>query len=271
MEIKIVNLGDVHIRPLKGHEPTKEVFNNLFEKIKTIKPNRIVITGDIAHSKINVSNEYFLLLGEFLTALADLTDLLIIIAGNHDTIVSSDRVDSITPVVKLLNNPKIKYYKESGCYQDELDSNLVYCVWSVFEDQKTPDIEAWKFLNDPEWKKQYIGLYHGVISGCNLANDFTLTNGIETEEFVECDVVFASDIHQYQEFKQVNNADNEISIVYTSSTMQQSFGESVDNHGFVLWSFMHDKWSHVYVDIENPYNYFTVELEGFNSLNLDVE
>ncbi|MTV64645.1 hypothetical protein GM539_15055, partial [Streptococcus pneumoniae] len=69
---------------------------------------RIVITGDIAHQKINISNEQLMLTSWLLNKLTEFGKV-VIIPGNHDFLENNtERLDSITPVVELLNNQWIK-------------------------------------------------------------------------------------------------------------------------------------------------------------------
>lgn len=255
---KIIHIGDLHIRPYKRHNEYCEVFNKFYKEIDLIKPERIIIAGDICHSKINTSNEMYLLLGEFLTECSKRSKI-IMISGNHDTILGSDRVDSITPVVEMLNNKNIKYYKNSGCYLDEDDENIVYCVWSCLEEQKDPEIKKWKEINDVSNEKTYIGIYHGVVWGSKTSTQFEFDSGMNTIAFDDCDIVCLADIHLYQTFR--NNE-----IVYSSSMIQQSYGETPENHGFILWERNKNKFTHKMVELKNNYGYYTLELNGFDTL-----
>ena len=65
---------------------------------------RIVITGDLVHNKINISNEQLILTSWFLNELTNY-GRVIIIPGNHDFLENNtQRLDSISPIVDLLKN-----------------------------------------------------------------------------------------------------------------------------------------------------------------------
>jgi predicted MPP superfamily phosphohydrolase len=65
---------------------------------------------------------------------------VVLIAGNHDLLENNkDRMDSLTPMVQFLPDKEINYFKESKCY---LDNNIVWCVYSIFEENAKPDIEC---------------------------------------------------------------------------------------------------------------------------------
>jgi DNA repair exonuclease SbcCD nuclease subunit len=97
------------------HDLYKAQFDKLIEEVKQHSIQwtadgirwdeiRIVIAGDIAHQKINISNEQLLLTSWFLNQLSGYGKV-VIIPGNHDFLENNhERLDSITPVVELLNN-----------------------------------------------------------------------------------------------------------------------------------------------------------------------
>ena len=59
-------------------------------------------------------------------------------------------MDSITPVVQLLDDPTIVYYKDSGDYIDE---NIQWVVYSLYQHNSRPE-----FTKDET--KLTIGLFH---------------------------------------------------------------------------------------------------------------
>ena len=73
---KIVHITDLHIKTIQQHENYTKYFDVFIDEISEKLDNynhseiRIVITGDIAHHKINISNEQILLTSEFLTNLS---------------------------------------------------------------------------------------------------------------------------------------------------------------------------------------------------------
>jgi DNA repair exonuclease SbcCD nuclease subunit len=136
---KIIHIADLHIRTIQMHDLYKEQFEKLLNEINELQIEwnqegitsdniRIVIAGDIAHQKINISNEQLMLTSWFLKELSYLGNV-VIIPGNHDFLENNtQRLDSISPVVDLLDNKNIQYYKDSGVYSDD---NINWVVYSL--------------------------------------------------------------------------------------------------------------------------------------------
>ena len=79
--IKIAHFADTHIRNLKFHDEYRYVFNQIYKKLLRQKPDYIVHCGDLAHTKTQLSPEYFALASEFLKNLADIAPTYVIL-GN---------------------------------------------------------------------------------------------------------------------------------------------------------------------------------------------
>ena len=74
---KIIHIADLHIRTIQMHDLYKEQFEKLLSELRVHHWNwveegltwdniRIVVAGDIAHQKINISNEQLILTSWFL-------------------------------------------------------------------------------------------------------------------------------------------------------------------------------------------------------------
>ena len=198
---KIIHLADVHIRNYRLHDEYKDVFKTLIKDIKKLISGyeknevRIVIAGDLVHQKIVISNEQLVLGTLFLKRLEEIAPV-IIIAGNHDLLENNkDRMDSITPMVNFLPNTDINYFKESKCY---LDENIVWCVYSIFEGNKRPNIEEARveFGDD----KTYIGLFHAPIINAKSDLGYEFDHGSELKIFEGLDMAMLGDIHKRQTF-----------------------------------------------------------------------
>ncbi len=261
----IIHTADIHIRTFRLHDDYKAVFKTLISQLTNLVKGykkeeiRIVVAGDLVHNKITISNEQ-LILGVWLLKKLEEIAPVIMIAGNHDTVVTNkDRMDSLTPMVKFLPDSNINYFKESKCY---LDDNIVWCVYSVFEDNKRPDIEAAKLEFGAD--KKYIGLFHGPLIGAKTDIGYTIDHGVELEQFEGLDAVMCGDIHQHQKLMFGN-----IPIIMPSSLLQQNFGESVSNHGFVLWN-MEDV-SHTFHEVENKSPFYQFKITSLDDLDNDKE
>lgn len=194
---KIIHLADIHLRTFRMHEEYMSVFKNLMSDLTDLLSEykkeeiRIVIAGDLVHQKIVISNEQLMLGTWFLRNLEEIAPV-IMIAGNHDLLENNkDRIDSISPMVQFLFDKNVNYFKESKCY---LDDNIVWCVYSIFEDNSRPDIEAAReqFGND----KTYIGLFHGPLIGSTTDIGYEIEHGYNLDIFEGCDMVMCGDIHK---------------------------------------------------------------------------
>jgi len=262
---KIIHLGDVHIRTYKLHDEYKEVFKTLFSDISKLVEGyqreeiRIVVAGDLVHQKIIISNEQLILGTWFLRSLEKIAPV-IIIAGNHDLLENNkDRMDSISPMVQFLPDQNINYFKESKCY---LDGNIVWCVYSIFEGNKRPNIEAAR--NEFGSDKTYVGLFHGPLINAKTDIGYEIDHGAELDEFEGCDIVLLADIHKRQSFNHKG-----IILAFPSSVIQQNFGENVSKHGFLFWDV--ESRSFTEHDVDNNYPFYQFKIKSLEDLETGNE
>ena len=112
--MKFAHIADTHIRNLKYHKEYREVFSQLYEKLREEHVDCIIHCGDIGHTKTQISPEFVEMCTDFFRNLANIAPTYIIL-GNHDgNLKNSSRQDALTPVVKALNHPKLKLLKNSG-------------------------------------------------------------------------------------------------------------------------------------------------------------
>lgn len=251
---KIIHIADLHIRTIQLHDLYKEQFEKLLKEIgvkflewadEGISYNeiRIVIAGDIAHQKINISNEQLLLTSWFLRELTNYSKV-VIIPGNHDFLENNvQRLDSITPVVELLNNDNIVYYKDKGVYSDE---NIDWVVYSLYQHNERPDFKA-----DGKFK---VGLFHGAIQGMSTDLGFKFEDGYDRLNFVGLDLLLCGDIHKRQTFKLPGGG----LASMVGSLIQQNFGETVKHHGYGIYDMESKKYDFFDLPNNQPYMHFTI-------------
>ena len=262
---KIIHCGDIHIRTYRFHDEYKAVFTAFISQAKDLVKEytrdeiRVVIAGDLVHQKIIISNEQ-LILGTWFIKQLEMIAPVIIIAGNHDLLENNkDRVDSITPMVQFLPDADINFFKESKCY---LDNNIVWCVYSIFEGNTRPDIESARqqFGND----KTYVGLFHGPIIGAKTDIGYEIDHGASLEIFEGCDMVMLGDIHKRNFFNH-----NGIPVCFSSSLIQQNFGENVSKHGFLLWDVETKKFTEH--DVDNDNSFYNFKIKSLDDLDNNAE
>jgi predicted phosphodiesterase len=202
--MKIAHISDVHIHNNKYHEEYRIVFSQLYSKLKKQKPDIIVITGDVAHSKNNISPEFVQMCSEFFDNLQQIA-LLLIVPGNHDGILSNhDRQDALTPIVDILikKGANIKYLKKSCEFH--YDDQFCFNNMSIF------DRPGWVKPTKPE--KVNIALYHGTINGVSTDAGFVLTRGEDNIDiFNEMDFALLGDIHKANQVVKSREIHREIS------------------------------------------------------------
>ena len=138
---KIVHFSDLHIRLFKDHDLYRNILIDMLERFKDINPDRIVFTGDLVHSKNQMTPELIEIVSWILLECAKIAKT-IIIPGNHDFLTNNtERLDALTPVINSLDNENIVYYKDRGVYEDQ---NISWCVYSQYQGNIPPDLSEAK-------------------------------------------------------------------------------------------------------------------------------
>lgn len=259
----IIHLADIHIRNFQRLEEYSEQLTKVVDKCKEIaseydkKEVRILIAGDLVHSKNTISNELMVFASYFLRQLEEIATV-IVIAGNHDLIVENQaRTDTMTALFDTADFQNCKFldamldYK-SGC---AIDNNVVWCLYSIYEDFLRPStIEEVKESNP---NAKMIGLFHGQVVGSTLNNGYVSDSGLDGDAFEGCDCVMAGHLHKRQVLKR-----GDTEIVYPGSLIQQTYGETVSQHGFAVWNV--EDMSYKFVDIDSDYGLYDVEIDNVN-------
>ena len=246
---KLVHFSDLHIRLFKDHDLYRSILEDALNQWRELGPDRIVFTGDLVHSKNQMTPELIEMVSWLLLECSKIAKT-IIIPGNHDFIVSNiERLDALTPIIKSLDNRNISYYKDRGVYEDE---NISWCVYSQYQGNIPPD------LNDATGIK--IGLFHGPIQGMktDLGYDFG-DHAYEISKFDGLDVVLCGDIHKRQELDIKNGKGYMI-----GSTIQQNIGESIGRHGYGVYEIKTKNYQ--YVNLENPKPFMKFAIKSFEDI-----
>tara|TARA_R110001599_G_scaffold176835_2_gene368990 strand:+ start:1605 stop:4745 length:3141 start_codon:yes stop_codon:yes gene_type:complete len=243
---KIYHVSDIHIRTLKRHIEYKTVFKNLFEHINNnATENSIaVVTGDIVHSKLDMSPELIHMLVEFFEGFTIPT---IVILGNHDMNLNNlYRLDAISPILSVIDNPNIIFIKE----------NEVFEYGGITWNHMAVDIAPNDYINAKDIDAPYkIALHHGAVDTATTDIGYVISNKhVTTENFKGHDLVLLGDIHKPAQF-----LNDEKTIGYPGSLIQQNHGETLE-HGILVWDVA--KKTSEFVKIENDYGYVTLITKG---------
>jgi DNA repair exonuclease SbcCD nuclease subunit len=246
---KIVHFSDLHIRLFKDHELYRNILTDMFNKFKEINPDRIVFTGDLVHSKNQMTPELIEFVAWTLTECSKITKTILII-GNHDFLENNmSRLDALTPIIDSLQDENIAYLKNRGVYEDQ---NIDWVVYSLMDHNIPPDIE--------KSDRVKIGLFHGPVQGLTTDIGYKFDTGFESDKFAGCDLVLCGDIHK----RQVFNIPGGKKAYMVGSTIQQNFGETINKHGFGIYDVINDTYD--FVDLENPKPFLSFKIKSFEDI-----
>lgn len=250
---KIYHVSDIHIRNFKRHDEYRRVFDNLATYIDQTKTSEsiICVTGDIVHSKTDITPELVQETQKFLKLMSSMLPT-IVIPGNHDANLNNNhRMDSLTPIINAMNDDRISYVKDTGVFNV---ANIDFVHWSVFDDAK-------KYIKSNKVKSDFkVCMYHGPVNNSKTESEFFLSgNAIDISDFDGYDLVLLGDIHKTQFLNE------EKTIAYPGSLIQQNHAESLD-HGILVWDI--ETRSAQYVEIENDTAFYTLYVE--NGIHLDL-
>ena len=248
---KIFHISDVHIRTLKRHREYREVFRNLQDTIavKSTGNSIAVITGDIVHSKLDMSPELVQMLVDFFNGFDIPT---VVILGNHDMNLNNmHRIDAVSPVLDVIKNPNIIFIRENGLFE----------IGGVVFNHMAVDVAPTEYIKANDFDAPYkIALHHGAVNSAKTDIGYQISNEhVTTEIFKGHDITLLGDIHKPAQF-----LDEAKTIAYPGSLIQQNHGEALD-HGILVWDL--STRSAEFVEIQNDYGYITLEVAGTNVIN----
>lgn len=265
----IIHCADIHIHNFVRLDEYSEQFDRFINKCEEITNDyeydeaRILISGDLVHSKNNISNELISVASLLIRRLEEIAPV-VIIGGNHDMLMeNTSRIDTLTGLFNTAVFERATYldktldYK-SGCV---VDDNVIWALYSIFDDYMRPDIEDAKEENP---NAKVIGLYHGMIIGATLNNGSVVDEGLDGDAFDGCDCVMAGHIHKRQELKR-----GDVKIIYPGSLIQQTFGETVSQHGFTIWNIEDMTYKHI--DLDTEYGLYDIEIDSIDDINENKE
>ena len=257
-EIRYVyHISDIHIRNTQRHEEYNEIFEKLYKMIKSECQNQekysiIVLTGDIFHTKTEIIPEAYNMATLLFKNLSKILPV-ILIPGNHDCIISKpNRMDSLTPIImngKDLN--EVYYIKKTGLYRYH---NIIFGLTDMYTNTLTSETITTSMLRRIKQQKKYkIALFHGQISGSKTDLNYEIINKkFRIKDFEGYDFGFLGDIHKHQYMNKKKT------IAYAGSLIQQSHGETLNNHGILKWDL--ESGESNLLEIPNSYGYCKINV-----------
>lgn len=269
----IVHASDIHIRndlhtrqELKREQEYINVFKNFRNELIsqqdiTYDNTLIVITGDIMHEKI-LSATSIRLMVKLLRSLSKVAPVLFM-SGNHDcNMHNSNDVDIFLNLIPLVCNIEgVHYLAKTGVYRYR---NIFFGVTHARDPVPFDAANITKkmyanigFDKDHIFK---VGLFHGALNkavtheGYVIGNDEPDNEYVKVDNFDGYDAVMLGDIHKFQYM------DNEKSIVYAGSLLQQNHAEHLTNHGFVKWTMKKNAPQTEFVRVSNNSGFHTINM-----------
>lgn len=243
---KIFHISDIHIRLYSRIKEYKYIFNQLFIFLRQHgkkENNLIVITGDLFHSKNELSPESIILGLYFLRNLTKIYPV-VLIAGNHDTLLNNNnRIDSISAILTNSNIRNLYYFKYSGVYQV---NNVIFGVSSLIDNIHISYNYILKYMNNRIDNMHIIGLYHGIVGTLVTDVGYRLKGNKLISDFDGYNLVLLGDIHKHYYL------DDNRRIAYASSLICQNYGEVNSDHGVLEWDL--STYESYYHNIYNPYS-----------------
>ena len=248
---KIFHISDIHIRTLKRHREYREVFQTMQDTIARMSTaNSIaVVTGDIVHSKLDMSPELVQMLVDFFNGFDIPT---VVILGNHDMNLNNmHRVDAVSPVLDVIKNPNIIFIRENGLFE----------IGGVVFNHMAVDVAPTEYIKADSFDAEYkIALHHGAVNTAKTDIGYQISNEhVTTEMFKGHNITLLGDIHKPAQF-----LNEECTIAYPGSLIQQNHGEALD-HGMLVWDITTSTAE--FVQIHNDYGYVTLEVNGTSIIN----
>lgn len=259
----IYHMADIHIA---NNTDRYEEYLNVFERLYKIleKDSRekiILIAGDIFDNKITIKTYALSFVSLLVSNLVKYGDV-ILIDGNHDVNMTNEKTEStlssmLTLPRKLNINgaERIHYLNENKMYKIK---GINFVLTTMFTKEVTK-------IKNKNANEIYVGLYHGKVYGAKTDLEYKLDKNncnFNTNDFKDYDIVCLGDIHKHQ-FLDKNKR-----IGYSGSLVQKDFGETVKNHGMILWDL--NKLEGKFVEIPNDYCMIKCTLEN-KKLNIDEE
>lgn len=185
---KIYHISDVHIRTLKRHREYRSVFENMFDYIaRTSTGNSIaVVTGDIVHSKLDMSPELIDMLVNFFNGFTIPT---VVILGNHDMNLNNmHRTDAVSPVINVIQNPNIIFIRDNGLFE----------IGGVVFNHMAVDVPPSEYIAAKDFEASYkIALHHGAVNTAKTDIGYQISNEhVGIELFDGHDITLLGDIHK---------------------------------------------------------------------------
>ena len=214
--LKILVIGDTHYKP-NTLKRSQVMIDRIEEKIKELKPELIIMLGDLEDKFSMLNAPVSSLITNFLTMLRSYAPSIILI-GNHSRIsndVFCTDEHSYNMVKLWISDPHpitIVDYPVNHKYKNIQFTFCPYCPDGRF-------IEALNLA--PGWQNSRIIFCHQDFLGAKYNSQIS-TTGDDVSSITNLPMIISGHIHDFQEIK----IRGDVKIIYTGSPMQHAFSEN---------------------------------------------
>ncbi len=271
----IYHMADIHIsNNTARYDEYNKVFESVYKKLELDKREKIiVICGDLYDNKTVINTTTLKFVSIFISKLIKYGDL-ILINGNHDVSMQNETIEStiesmltLSSEMNLKGIDKIHFLNENKIYNIK---GINFGLTTMFTNEITK-------INNKKDNEIYIGLYHGKVIGSKTDIGFKATknnSNYNINDFREYDLVLLGDIHKHQYLNKT--------IAYSSSLVQKDYGETIRNHGLIIWDpndltsefiEIHNDWCMLKCKFENNILEFeeNVNLNDYKNIRAKIE
>jgi DNA repair exonuclease SbcCD ATPase subunit len=269
----VLHIADVHIRSGAVGKSRRLEYERVIENLVSFARGLddevvTVVAGDILHDRSNLDPHAVHVFRKLLVSLSEV-GWVVLIQGNHDHHPMHDDPetphDVISALVELAGLSRVRYLSKSGYYKLE---NLGFGVVTVHDSVPAGEARSGREeivcpYPEPDSGLFNMALFHGMIEGCRSVVE---GRGVSIKVFGGYDAIALGDQHLQQIGNHVVGADGQLLLssdktkptwAYPGSLIQQGHGESLWNHGAILWDVTMKTLTPVH--IRNPFGYITLQ------------
>ena len=257
----IYHIADIHItNTTERYDEYEKVFEKIYKILENDNHEKIIIiAGDLFDNKITFKSYALTFVSLLISNLVKYGEV-ILIDGNHDVNMTNKNIDStISSMLTLPRKLNIKGME----HIHYLNENKIYNIKGINFGLTTMFTKEVTKITEKKTNEIYVGLYHGKVYGAKTDLEYKLDRNncnFNTNDFKDYDIVCLGDIHKHQFL------DKKKRIAYSSSLVQKDFGETVKNHGMMLWDL--NNLEGKFIEVPNEYCMINCTIEN-KKLNIN--
>ena len=259
----ILHVADVHVRSGAVGKARRKEYEYVIDNLVSVAAELAaaggvltVVAGDVLHDRSTLDPHSIAVFRAFVVGLARHGEV-VIIQGNHDHHPMHDDRDTphdvLGSLIDLANLERVRYLDRSGYY---VVGGIGFGVLTVHDTVPVGEARSGRTVLDdlafppPEDPRLFnVALYHGPVEGSRgdggpMAGSLNGSRGVPLSVFDGYDAVMLGDQHLQQIGNHVpgdggiirlSEDGTKVTWAYPGSLLQQGHGESLWNHGAIVW------------------------------------